>query len=89
MTMTTSAASDRSPRRKPAKDGKLPRLISIEELAEHLGVSIRHVRRLVFERRIPYLKWGHLVRFDLDDVTAWLAESRVAATNDSGVAGRR
>lgn len=89
MTMTTSAASDRSPRRNPAKDGELPRLISIEVLAEHLGVSVRHVRRLVFERRIPYLKWGHLVRFDVDDVTSWLAESRVAAANDSRFGGPR
>lgn len=32
---------------------RLPRLMSIEELAEHLGVTERHVRRLVAERRCP------------------------------------
>ncbi len=30
--------------------GKLPRLLAIGEVAEHLGVAERHVRRLVAER---------------------------------------
>lgn len=51
-------------------------LITIDDVAEYLGVSVRHVRRLVFERRIPYVKWGHLLRFDIDDINAWLAERR-------------
>ena len=29
-------------------------LMDISELAEYLGVSVRHIRRLVAERRIPY-----------------------------------
>ena len=58
--------------------GPLPRLLDIDQVAEHLGVSVRHVRRLVFERRIPYLKWGHLLRFDPTDVAAWLDAQRVA-----------
>jgi excisionase family DNA binding protein len=36
----------------------LPQLLTIEQLAERLGVSIRHIRRLVAERRVPYLKVG-------------------------------
>ena len=34
----------------------LPQLLTIDQLAERLGVSIRHIRRLVAERRVPYLK---------------------------------
>lgn len=71
------------------RPGQLPRLVSIEAVAEHLGVSVRHVRRLVYERRIPYVKWGHLVRFDVDDVNAWVAESRVAAVDPAPPGGRR
>ena len=41
-----------------------PSLLSIEQVAQRLGVNVRHVRRLVFERRIPHVKWGHLLRFD-------------------------
>jgi excisionase family DNA binding protein len=36
----------------------LPQLLTIEQLAGRLGVSIRHIRRLIAERRVPYLKVG-------------------------------
>jgi excisionase family DNA binding protein len=51
-------------------------LLDIEEVARLLGVGVRHVRRLVADRRIPYLKWGHLLRFDPVDIEAWLDEAR-------------
>ena len=63
----------------------LPRLVDIGEVAEHLGVSVRHVRRLVAERRIPYVKWGNLLRFDPVEVSSWLA----LRTVDPLVHGRR
>ena len=51
-------------------------LIDLEEVARRLGVNQRHVRRLVAERRIPFVKWGHLLRFDPAAVDAWLDEHR-------------
>ena len=51
-------------------------LLDIEEVARLLGVGVRHVRRLVADRRIPYLKWGHLLRFDPVEIDAWLDEAR-------------
>jgi excisionase family DNA binding protein len=51
-------------------------LWDIEAVAARLGVPVRHVRRLVAERRIPYIKWGHLIRFDPADVEAWLDGAR-------------
>jgi excisionase family DNA binding protein len=59
--------------------GDLPDLVSIVELASHLGATVRHVRRLVAERRIPYIKWGDLLRFDPDEVRMWLRRARVEA----------
>lgn len=55
---------------------ELPRLLDITTLASHLGVNARHIRRLVAERRIPYVKWGHLVRFDPDEIAAWIDDYR-------------
>lgn len=55
---------------------ELPRLLSIEQLAEHLGVTPRHVRRLVAEKRVPYLKWRRFIRFDPDEIAAWLDAAR-------------
>ena len=55
----------------------LPNLVDIDTLAAHLGVSVRHVRRLVAERRIPFVKWGHLLRFDPIAIATWLDDQRV------------
>lgn len=49
-----------------------PRLIDITTLAAWLGVEVRHIRRLVAERRIPFVKWGHPVRFDPVEIRAWI-----------------
>ncbi len=55
------------------QQGELPpRLLDITSLATHLGVNARHVRRLVAERRIPFIKWGHLIRFDPVEVREWI-----------------
>jgi excisionase family DNA binding protein len=54
----------------------LPELIDITTVAKILGVDARHVRRLVYERRIPIIKWGHLVRFDPDEILEWIKSKR-------------
>lgn len=53
----------------------LPHLVDVPTLAAHLGVDDRHVRRLVFDRKIPFFKWGRLLRFDLDEIGRWLEAS--------------
>jgi len=50
-------------------------LISVPEVAHRLGVNVRHIRRLVAERKIPYFKWGHLIRFDPTEIDNWLRQS--------------
>ena len=59
-------------------DGKRRRqeLVGIEEVAGMLGVGVRHVRRLVADRRIPYVKWGHLLRFDPIEIEGWIDRAR-------------
>ncbi len=59
----------------PSPDA-LPRLLTIEQLADHLGSTPRHVRRLVAERRVPYLKVGRFVRFDPVEIATWLDDQR-------------
>ena len=56
---------------------ELPRLLNITDLAGHLGVNVRHIRRLVHERRIPFIKWGHLIRFKPADIEAWIDANRI------------
>jgi excisionase family DNA binding protein len=52
-------------------------LLDIAGVAERLAVSERFVRRLVFERRIPFLKIGHFVRFDPTEIERWISEAHV------------
>jgi excisionase family DNA binding protein len=58
---------------------ELPVLLDQSALAAHLGITERHVRRLVAERRIPFVKVGRFVRFDPAAVTEWLERSAVEA----------
>jgi excisionase family DNA binding protein len=66
---------------------RLPTLLDLDGIADHLGVSPRHVRRLVAERRIPFLKWGHLLRFDPVEIAHWRDECRVRPPSMSHPAG--
>ena len=52
-------------------------LLDVNGLARRLGVTVRFVRQLVEERRVPYLKVGRFVRFDPDEIERWLAATRV------------
>lgn len=64
----------------------LPTLLDINQLAKHLGTSHRHIRRLIAEHRIPYVKVGRLIRFDPAEIATWLDRTRQPV--GSGYAGR-
>ena len=53
------------------------RPLTVPEAAALLGVSERFIRHLVAERRIPYIKLGRLLRFDPEDLAAFIEAGRV------------
>jgi excisionase family DNA binding protein len=55
----------------------MDKLLTWDEAAEWLGTTPRHVRRLVFERRIAYRKLGRYVRFHPDDLEEYISANRV------------
>jgi excisionase family DNA binding protein len=59
------------------EDPKLDTLLTVEQAAERLGTSVRFVRRLVFERRIAYVKLGRHVRIAAGDLDAFIRAGRV------------
>lgn len=67
---------------------RLPVLVDTETVAGALGVSVRHVRRLVTERRIPFVKVGYFVRFDPAAVSAWVDAHRVEIADRSEAKGQ-
>jgi excisionase family DNA binding protein len=56
-------------------------LLSVEEAAVRLGTGPRFVRRLIAERRIPFVKLGRHVRLDTADLDAYVAAGRVEPTD--------
>ena len=55
-------------------------LLDISAAASRLGCSDRFIRRLVQERRIPFVKLaGSKVRFEQIDIDLWLCDQRVEA----------
>jgi len=59
-----------------AKTSEPDGLWDLDAVARRLGVSRRHVRRLVQERSIPYIKLRRLLRFDPVEIEHWLDDRR-------------
>ena len=57
------------------------RFLGIRELAEYLGITEGTVYVWVCHRKIPYLKVGRLVKFDIRKIEKWLEENSVAMYN--------
>ena len=77
------------PRSALERSRQFPTLVDIATVADLLGVEIRFVRRLVFERRIPYVKVGRYVRFDVTAVARWVDDRRVDEEQPAVWRGRR
>lgn len=54
-------------------------LLDPKQLALILGITERHVKRLVAERRIPFVKVGRFVRFERSAVDEWVKRATVEA----------
>ena len=54
------------------------RLLDANEVAAILGGPVSWIRSAAREGAMPHVKLGRYVRFDEDDVRAWIAESKVA-----------
>ena len=52
-------------------------LLTADEVAERLHTTTRFVRRLIAERRIPFVKLGKFVRISTADLDRYVAASRV------------
>ena len=61
-----------------------PRLIDVDTVADWLGMTPRHVRMLVRQQRIPYLRWSRRLKFDPQQIAGWLDSIRVPATQGTG-----
>jgi excisionase family DNA binding protein len=49
-----------------------------QDVAFYLRCTVRHVENLMREKKLPYAKFGRLVRFDLDEVKQALKQRGAA-----------
>jgi excisionase family DNA binding protein len=54
-------------------------LLTVEQAADYLNITDHFVRRLIRERRIPFLKVGRLVRLRRTDLEDYLTTCAVPA----------
>jgi excisionase family DNA binding protein len=59
--------------------------LTVAETAEYMNTTVRFVRRLIAERRIPFHKVGRYVRLRLQDVDAFIEAGRVEAFDPTAV----
>ena len=53
------------------------RFLDVKELAEYLGVKVATIYSWTFQRKIPYLKIGRCVKFDIKKIEEWIKEREV------------
>lgn len=58
---------------------------TVQEAADYMNTTVRFVRRLVSERRIPFYRLGRHVRLKRTDVDAFIDAGRVEAFDPTAV----
>ncbi|MGZ3731897.1 MAG: helix-turn-helix domain-containing protein [Bdellovibrionota bacterium] len=56
----------------------------MEEVALYLNLKPSKIRSMVFRRELPYIKIGRLVRFQRQEIDAWIASLRAASSVNAG-----
>lgn len=54
-------------------------LLDINEAADRLGTTERHMRALIADRKIAYIKVGRLIRFDPKSLDEWIEAQTIMA----------
>ena len=53
------------------------KLLSINETSQLMGIQVSTLYAWVYQRKIPHIKVGRLVKFDSADIEAWITAHKV------------
>jgi excisionase family DNA binding protein len=59
-----------------AMPNRIPRLLSVKQAADIVGVSTRTIRRWIDAKELPFHRLGRQIRFAEDDLAAFFAKNR-------------
>lgn len=54
-----------------------PRLVTIHEAAVYTGLAVDTLYKMVNQRRIPFVKVGRLVKFDIGMLDDWIQQHTI------------
>lgn len=54
-----------------------PRLLTLKQAAEELGVKVWTLRRAIWDGELPQVRIGRAVRIDRNDLEGWLSRVKV------------
>ncbi len=66
--------------REPVQTAGRRGLVNIREAADYLGLSTNTLYQWCSKRRLPHIKVGRLVKFDLQELDSWIKKNRVKTT---------
>ncbi|WP_368956972.1 excisionase family DNA-binding protein [Parafrankia soli] len=85
----TIPTSHHQPSTRPAAGAAPPtpvgEILTVEQAADRMNMSVRYVRRLVADRRIAFHRIGRSIRLMATDVDAHVAAGRVEPLTESEV----
>ena len=55
------------------------KLLNIDETSAYLGIKKPTLYSWVFQKKIPYIKVGRMIRFNVNELLLWLEEKSVKA----------
>ena len=53
--------------------------VSLEEIAEHMGVSKDTIRNYIKKQQIPYYRIGKQYKFKISEIDAWIESGKSAS----------
>jgi excisionase family DNA binding protein len=59
------------------------RFVDVEELSQYLGVKANTIYCWVSQKRIPFMKFNRLVRFDIAQIDEWIRMNNIEGKNNS------
>jgi excisionase family DNA binding protein len=64
--------------KKPPMPADESRLLDVKAAAAYLSATIWFVRTLMWEKRVPFLRFGHKILFDRRDLDAFIDGNKIA-----------
>lgn len=59
-----------------ARLAALPRLLTLKQAAEELGITVSALRTAIWNGELPQVRIGRSVRIERSDLEAWLARHK-------------